>query len=269
MGRRAAGADRRPDANAVDGGAIGGRKARGRAVPEKVALRVMEQDRAPRLWDPLLREMAKGREDLAHRLACGDHLQDPGMALQGLFRFLAVVDVFRGPVPEHDRPGLVAAGGRARAAPAIAAVGGPDPVFALIGFAGSQAFAPRLDEARQVVGIDQLDPAAADQLFRRLADPFRPAGTDLDDVPFGVRHPWDLAAQLESITIQAFSDRRSIPLGHEQIFARSAIGRLKRDVVVLSHSANRECREYEINPWLTLRDLSIGGTAQMVSFQVS
>jgi hypothetical protein len=130
------------------------------------------------------------------------------------------MNVFRRAVPEDDGSGVVASSSRAGAAPAVAAIGRSDPIFASIRLTGGKAFTPRLDQARQVVRMDQLHPAVPDQLLGRLADPLGPAGPDLNDLAIRIGKPGDLPAQLEGVTIQTVIELRIIPLGQKQIFIR-------------------------------------------------
>jgi hypothetical protein len=105
-------------------------------MPEGTLLRVEQQKRRASTGDLLLGQVAERLQNLAERATGGDHLQNASMTLVGQFSQLPVMHLLDGAIPAYDGAGVVALSPGPGANPAVAAIGHPDPVFALIGLAG-------------------------------------------------------------------------------------------------------------------------------------
>jgi hypothetical protein len=93
--------------------------------------------------------------------------------------------------------------------------------------------------------MNQLHPTVADQLLGGLADPFRPARPDLNDLSVRVGEPGNLPAQGKCVMIQAIINGQVVPLGHHEIFTRSPMYQSRADVFLPMHIANQNAANIE------------------------
>ena len=199
---RSTGSGARGDDGAVDGIRVSLREARGRTVPEAVA--VEQQDRREGIRRLLLDQPAQTVQDPSQRIASSDHLEDPFLSREQRFGALAIVDVRRDAIPLDDRSTLVAQGHRAGEEPAIFAVCGPAKArLDLERLAGRDRGAPPAHVPPEVVRVNDRLPARAGCSLGRETGVVASVSTHEVEGAVGPRRPGERRHRLDELAERA------------------------------------------------------------------